>query len=445
MKQDEITLTDRLANGLNSSLRVLDTGRILVKNGAGLLLSSLTGKDPAVYPALRKSFEELGATYIKLGQLIASAPGLFPKELVEEMQKCLDSAAPIPFSEIKKILKTEFKNKHNHVFSSIEEIPIASASIAQVHGAKLTDGSDVVIKVQRSGISNRLEADLNLLYLAALIFEKFAPGGSRAGLTGIVQEFHRTIVEETDFYQEARHLKDFAAFLNETGEKGVMVPKVYGHASTGKVLTMERLYGVSLTDLQSIKKISKNPRDTLTLALNTWFQSLIFCGFFHADVHAGNLMVLNDGRVAFIDFGIVGKMKTEIWEALMGLVTAMGSQDYKLLAKSLVGMNATNTEVNIEQFAKELETIFNEVEQFSNDIQRKSELDEQKINNMMMELVNISQSNGLKIPREFALLFKQLLYFDRYIQILAPDMNITEAQSLPQSKIHKTLRARKKK
>ena len=445
MKENESGLKERIANGLNSSLRILDTGRVLVKNGAGLLLSSLTGKDPAIYAALRKSFEELGATYIKLGQLIASAPGLFPKELVDEMQKCLDSAAPIPFSDVEKILKTEFKSKHKQVFASIEETPIASASIAQVHGAKLADGTDVVIKVQRPGISNRLEADLNMLYLAALVFEKFAPGGSRAGLTGIVQEFHRTIVEETDFYQEARHLEDFEAFLSKANEKGVMVPKVYHHASTGRVLTMERLYGVSLTDLGAIKKISKNPRETLTLALNTWFQSLMFCGFFHADVHAGNLMVLNDGRVAFIDFGIVGKMKAEIWEALMGLVSAMGSQDYELMAKSLVGMNATNEEVNIPQFARELETVFNEMEQFTNDIQHKSELDEQQINKMMMDLVNISQSNGLKIPREFALLFKQLLYFDRYIQILAPDMNITEAQPLSLESGHKALRARNKK
>ena len=174
MKENESGLKERIANGLNSSLRILDTGRVLVENGAGLLLSSLTGKDPAIYAALRKSFEEL--CHLHQTRTINSiGSGPFPKELVDEMQKCLDSAAPIPFSDVEKILKTEFQSKHKQVFASIEETPIASASIAQVHGAKLADGTDVVIKVQRPGISNRLEADLNMLYLAALVFEKFAP------------------------------------------------------------------------------------------------------------------------------------------------------------------------------------------------------------------------------------------------------------------------------
>lgn len=436
---------ENISNSISSGFRVLDTGRILLKNGAGFLLGSITGKEADGYVALRKSFEELGATYIKLGQLIASAPGLFPQDLVSEMQKCLDQVAPLKFSTVEKILKQEFKGKHKQVFTSIEKKPIASASIAQVHGATLADGSDVVIKVQRPGISNRLEADLNLIYLAALVFEKFAPGGSRAGLTGIVKEFHRTIIEETDFHQEAEHIESFDAFLKQTGETQVMVPRVYHKASTKKVLTMERLYGVPLTDLNAIRKISSNPRNTLTLALNTWFQSLMICGFFHADVHAGNLMVLNDSRVAFIDFGIVGKMKTEIWEALMGLVTAMGTQNYRLMAESLVGMNATNETVDIDRFARELETVFREMEQFSQDIQSTNRLDEQQINTMMMDLVNISQSNGLRIPREFALLFKQLLYFDRYIQILAPDMNITEATPKRLSATQRVERARKKK
>ncbi len=428
-------LFDDVVGAVQSTVRIVDTARVFAKNGLDLLRKDVDLNNKNAARALKKSFEELGATYIKLGQLIASAPGLFPREYVEEMQGCLDQVNPLPYSTVEKIINEEFKGRVNDIFADIEKDPIASASIAQVHGAKLTSGEDVVIKVQRPGIETKLNADLNLLYVSAYIFEKIAPGGARASLTGIVKDFHATIMEEVDFLKEAKNIEEFDDFLETIKQPQVVVPRVYHKASTKKVLTMERFYGVPLTDLHSINKLVKDPEKTLVLALNTWFQSLLFCGFFHADVHAGNLMVLNDGRVGFIDFGIVGRMDKKIWNALMDLMEGMGQQDYNKIANALVDMNATHGEVDVNKFASQLETIFSEFNRVGLQIEKTGEIDESKINELMINLVEVSERNGLKIPREFALLFKQMLYFDRYVRILAPELNIIESDDIQIKKV----------
>lgn len=424
-----MSLIDGIINVVQSSIRVADTARIFTKNSLNFIGDS-SSETRSMAQLLRKSFEELGATYIKLGQLIASATGLFPKEYVEEMQLCFDRVNPLHFETVKKILQEEFKDGYDKVFLFIDEKPLASASIAQVHAATLVTGEDVVIKVQRPGIEVKLNADLNLLYVSAYVFEKIAPNSARASLTGIVKDFHSSIMEEVDFLKEAKNIEQFDDFLSTIGQSQVMVPKVYHQASTKKVLTMQRLYGVALTDLQSIQRLVKDPEKTLILALNTWFQSLMFCGFFHADVHAGNLMVLEDGRLAFIDFGIVGRIEQNIWNALLDLVDGLGHNDYTKIAMALIEMNATDKEIDIKNFAKQLESVFTEFNKLGESIEKSADIGEAQINELMIELVQASEENGLKIPREFGLLFKQMLYFDRYIRLLAPELNIADANKV---------------
>ncbi len=417
-----MTLLDSLGNSFSAASRVLNTIRIFGSRG-GELLTALTLQSPEAPRILRETFEELGATYIKLGQLIASAPGLFPEPYVREMQRCFDQAKPLPFRDIRRVLDREFNNRTDDIFASIDPSPLASASIAQVHAARLRSGEDVVIKVQRPGIEDILMADMNLILIATFLFEKITTKNG-AGLTDIVKMFQETIAEEIDFIRESANLEEFRDFLNSIGETRVVAPKVYRQYTTRHVLTMERLYGRSLTDLGAVRRYSGNPKETLVIALNTWTLSLMHCGFFHADVHAGNLMILEDGRVAFIDFGIVGRMSEKIWNSLLGLVQALGTEDYELMAESLVGMNATHDAVNIPQFAAELKKIFNDFSTLGAQVANNEMLDEDRLNEMMMHLSNVAQKNGLKIPREFGLLFKQMLYFDRYVRILAPEMNL---------------------
>ncbi|RMF15705.1 MAG: AarF/ABC1/UbiB kinase family protein [Gammaproteobacteria bacterium] len=415
-------LPDTLGDAVKGVARLGQTGTILARQG----LRWLKGDRPPAPALLRETFEQLGATYIKLGQFIASSPTFFPPEYVEEFQKCLDQTPPLPFRTIRKILQEEFDQPLDTLFASIDPQPLASASIAQVHAARLVSGEDVVIKVQKPGVRTVLLTDLNALYLMARVLERLAPKLSWASLSDIVEEIQKTMMEECDFYQEARNLKAFRAFLDAQGIEDATVPKVYEHASTLRVLTMERFYGVPLTDLNSIRQVCDDPERTLITAMNTWFASLTQCEFFHADVHAGNLMVLRDGRVGFIDFGIVGRIPKGAWQAISDFITAVSMGDPHGMAKAMVGIGVTKRQVDVDQLALDIRNIYSRLDEMVPDsaILYDARETEDDINSLIMDLVRLGEQHGLHFPREFALLLKQFLYFDRYVHVLAPEMDM---------------------
>ncbi|MBV1922158.1 MAG: AarF/ABC1/UbiB kinase family protein [Pseudomonadales bacterium] len=360
-----------------------------------------------------------------MGQFIASSPSVFPDAYVEEFQLCLDKTQPVPFSIMRKVLEQELGKSLESVFTEINPEPLASASIAQVYAAKLKTGEDVVIKVQKPGVENILLTDLNFLYVAAKLMEYFVPNLSMASLSAIVDEIQKGMLAECDFLQEAKNIKVFQEFLVTTGNQDAVAPKVYPEATTKRILTMERLYGVPFTDLDSVRKYAKNPENTLLTAMNTWFASLLFCESFHADVHAGNLLVLRDGKIGFIDFGIVGRIRPETWESVSQFIGAIGQEDYQAMAESMLGIGMTDGEVDTEKLAKDIEDLYTNMDSVVMvDPMDMNAANEKEVNRIMMKLVSLGTSHGIHFPREFALLLKQLLYFDRYVRILAVDANI---------------------
>ncbi len=394
---------------------------------AGTGLDWVLGDRPPAPALLRKTFERLGATYIKLGQFIASSPSIFPPEYVEEFQKCLDQTAPLPFAAIKRSVEVELKRPLSESFASFDETPLASASIAQVHAARLHSGQDVVVKVQKPGVADTLSADLNFLYVAAAILERLAPGFARTSLAGIIQDVQETMMQECDFLLEARNIDLFRDFLDQAGITQAAAPRVYPELSSTRVLTMERFFGSALTDLEALRRVSPDPEATLIAALNTWFASLTMCQFFHADVHAGNLMALDDGRIGFIDFGIVGHIRKETWLALNDLMAAMALEDYAAMARALLGIGATDTAVDLDRFASDLREMFGRLNQMAEAALESGMMlppDEMELNRTLIQMVEIGERHGIRFPREFALLFKQILYFDRYIRLLAPEMKM---------------------
>lgn len=409
---------------IKGALRIGQTTWTLTETG----ISWILGDRPPAPALMRQTFEKLGATYIKLGQFIASSPSLFPAEYVEEFQKCLDSTEPLPFKQIERILKKELGSDLKRIFRHIDPKPLASASIAQVHAAQLLNGDDVVLKVQKPDVQDILLTDLNFLYVSARILELLAPAFARTSLAGIIDDIQKTMMEECDFINEAKNIKEFDRFLKDNAIANTVVPYVYEEHTTLRVLTMERFFGVPLTDLQSIKKYTKHPEMTLITALNTWFASLMQCSFFHADVHAGNLMVLKNGDVGFIDFGIVGRIKKSTWESLNDLMLGMGEQDYNLMAKGLLGIGATKEKVHLNDFATDLKNLFTSMEGatagMTNGASMGMFVDEAQVNKMLIEMVQIGEKHGIRFPREFGLLMKQFLYFDRYIRILSPGMDL---------------------
>ncbi|KAE9465100.1 hypothetical protein C3L33_02986, partial [Rhododendron williamsianum] len=451
----------------------------------------------------------------KLTSFIASAPTLFPPEYVQEFQNCFDRAPAVPFEEIQKILREELGRPIESVYEYVDPTPIASASIAQVHGAKLRGSQeDVVIKVLKPGIEDILVADLNFVYVVARILEFLNPELNRASLclpkseirdaefqpfplfkayrheavildsghmyrttlgalfmaqkilcvlksyftgswsepclmlnyVGIVKDIKESMLEEVDFNKEAMNIESFRRYLESMGfTRQATAPKVYPQCSSQRILTMERLYGVPLTDLDSISSLVSSPETSLITALNVWFGSLLACESFHADVHAGNLWLLRDGRIGFLDFGIVGRISPKTWAAMEVFLASITTEEYESMASALIEMGATNKDVDSKAFARDLEKIFSSIQDLDTEIvvatARETNtnatavsanlvVDERQMNALFLDVVQVSESYGLRFPREFALLMKQLLYFDRYTRLLAPNLNMLQDQRI---------------
>lgn len=419
-----------LKSTLKSGLRIGQTAKVLTSTGVATGLGMLRGDRPPTPRLMRETFEKLGSTYIKLGQFVASSPSLFPDEYVREFQGCLDQVEALPFKYIQKTVERELGKPLAEVYEFVDEKPLASASIAQVHAARLLTGEDVVIKVQKPNVQTILLTDFNFLYVSAKLFEFFVPAVKRASLSAIVEEIQTTMLEECDFLKEANNIEEFRKFLSETHNTDATAPEVYHQQTTSKVLTMQRFYGVPLTDLESIRQYSNNPEMTLVAALNTWFSSLMQCQFFHADLHAGNLMVLTDGRIGFIDFGIVGRIKKGTWEALVAFMEAQMTQDYRTMALSMSEIGVCEKDVDTNVLANDLRHLIETANKIDPDVLMDPFSSENDVNDLMMSMISIGKTHGIRFPREFALLLKQFLYFDRYMQALAPDMTLFDDERI---------------
>jgi aarF domain-containing kinase len=396
------------------------------------------GQPPFSPPeALRFLFEKLGATYVKLGQFIASSPTLFPKEYVVEFQKCLDNTDPLEWSVIKQVIEGEL-GPISKTFSYVDTKPLAAASIAQVHAATLKTGENVVIKVQKPRIDESLKADLGFIYIASRVLEFLQPDWERTSLSGIVGDIRSSMLEELDYEKEARNTEEFRRFLADNKLLNqATAPKVYREFSTKKVLTMERLNGISMLDEDTLAKVTKDPavgQRAIITALNIWTMTVNQMPWFHADVHAGNLLLLDDGRVGFIDFGIVGRVSDKTFKAVNELSVALAMNDYRGMAEALCNMGATDEEVDIDKFGRDIEMLMRRISTVQPDITIATmsggsvagsiNFDESEITNVLIELVDVTNDNGLKLPREFGLLVKQSLYFDRYLKVLAPELDV---------------------
>lgn len=423
--------------GINVLSRLQKTASV-----AGLSALRVAKGDQMDAQLLREAFEQMGVTYIKLGQFIASTPSIFPREYVLAFQGCLDQTTPVPFAKIRSVLIEELETDSRglgDIFSYIDPVPLASASIAQVHKAVLADGRQVALKVQKPNVDTVIHTDLSVLHSVFWTLEKLVPNLKAANLAPIVDEMRARMLAETDFIAESRHIEQFLAHLKQVGNTKVTAPTVHHELSTKRVLVMDLLMGKSLIDDSLIwdGTAGRNSKQIMSDVLDTWFLSLMMTGEFHADLHAGNLMLLDDGRIAFLDFGLMGQIQPSSLQACFGLVQSLQISDYRGMAQAMVNIGMTHTadKMDIDRLADDLHKMLGKITPNTQPI-AKADANNDSLNAMMLEMVEIGKRHGIHFPRDFALLVKQLLYFDRFMVTLAPDMELFEGERLDLVKLN---------
>ena len=423
--------------GINVLSRLQKTASV-----AGLSALRVAKGDQMDAQLLREAFEQMGVTYIKLGQFIASTPSIFPREYVLAFQGCLDQTTPVPFAKIRSVLIEELETDSRglgDIFSYIDPVPLASASIAQVHKAVLADGRQVALKVQKPNVDTVMHTDLSVLHSVFWTLEKLVPNLKAANLSPIVDEIRARMLAETDFIAESRHIEQFLAHLKQVGNTKVTAPTVHHELSTKRVLMMDLLMGKSLIDDSLIwdGTAGRNSKQIMSDVLDTWFLSLMMTGEFHADLHAGNLMLLDDGRIACLDFGLMGQIQPSSLQACFGLVQSLQISDYRGMAQAMVNIGMTHTadKMDIDRLADDLHKMLGKITPNTQPT-AKADANNDSLNAMMLEMVEIGKRHGIHFPRDFALLVKQLLYFDRFMVTLAPDMELFEGERLDLVKLN---------
>lgn len=368
-------------------------------------------------PVIMRMFcEDLGPTFIKFGQIVASSAGMFPDAYVKEFQKVLDRVKPFPFEDVQRTLVEEFGAEKAAHLIDIEPKQLASASIAQVHTAKLRDGTPVVIKVQRPGIIPRCMADMKIMRFMAKQLAKFKRDADLANPVGVIDDFTKTLTEELDFRKEAENLDKFNDIMRELGHKHIRAPVPQHEYTTRKVLVMERFSGLRVDKFEEIKAKGIDGESKLVDGLRAWFQCVVFYGFFHGDVHAGNLMLLDDNTIGFLDFGIVGRFDDKARYLVTDYMIAFASGNYKRLAEIIVEMSGAPDKLDMDGFIGDLKETYGPLLTLS--------FGQVNYADFLPGIQRTATRHRMRMPNEFILITKQLLYFDRYAKALAPKLNV---------------------
>lgn len=345
---------------------------------------------------MRMSFEELGPTFVKLGQLLATRPDLVPEDFVLEFSKLHDQVAPIPFEQVIQVLKEEGLYEK---FLSIEPNSLGAASIAQVHRATLKDGSSVVIKVQRPGIIQIINDDLNVLYFLAELLESYLPDGKALNPVAIVDEYFKTLELETNFVVEANNIRRFS--VNFAQDPGIKIPKVYFDLVSERILTMEALEGHPLSNESALKQTGINTQELLKKGLRCYLKMVFADGLFHGDLHAGNFFVLPDNRIGLIDFGVVGRLNSKTQAAIASMLVSLSKEDYERLAYEYIDLAPFTEKVNVDLFAKDLRDLIAPYFGLT--------LKNVNLGKILLSSSSIAAKHHLSVPTELMLFFKSLV------------------------------------
>lgn len=365
---------------------------------------------------LRIAAERLGPTYIKLGQIISAGEGIFPEDLVAEFRKCRDQVPAEPFDVVRRVVEADLGRPLEAVFSSFERIPLAAASIAQVHAAVLQSGEEVVVKVQRPTVNELVRADLRVMSWIAPHLVGRIPVSALANPPALVELFAETITEELDFRLEAENMLDIAHAFALLGQRGYVVPRPHPELVTRRVLVMERVRGFNFDDVSGMKDAGVDTHMVVRTGMIASMEGALVHGIFHGDLHGGNLFVMADGRTALMDFGITGRLSEPKRLALMRLLVGGSTNDLPLQLESLRDLGALPADTDVAEVIRELG--------LDRPVVDPTSMTGEELVGEIQRTIKALLGIGAKLPKELMLFVKNMVFLDGAIATLAPDIDI---------------------
>ncbi|NLK01197.1 MAG: hypothetical protein GX318_08190, partial [Clostridia bacterium] len=411
-------------------LRVI--GNTFAKHGLGFLFDYLGLRDAlpiikrfepngksqrlAKGERIRLVFEELGTTFIKLGQVLSTRSDFLPDDIIMELEKLQDGTTTYDFYEIEEVITQELGASIGDLFLNFDPVPIAAASIAQVHKAELGTGQKVVVKVQRPNLLSEVETDLEILFDLARLADRRTAMGERLQFTNMVEEFTRTLNEEMDFRVEGRNAERIKH--NFRKDDRIHIPFVHWDYTSARVLTTDMLEGVKLGNIEELSKKGFDKSKLADNLLKIMLEQILLDGFFHGDPHPGNIFALKGGRLGFIDFGVVGRLDEERKNQLTGIIISLVNKDSDALVHHILEMGITPPDMRKNLLKKDISEF--------RDKHYNKLVTEISLRDVFNDLFRIVYKYNITMPSDFILLSKTMVITEGIVRVLDPQLSVVE-------------------
>jgi predicted unusual protein kinase regulating ubiquinone biosynthesis (AarF/ABC1/UbiB family) len=372
----------------------------------------------AASAGLVDAFMALGPTFVKLGQLIASSPGMFPAPLADACMRTLDDVPPFPADRALAMVEEDLGAAGAEMFRDFDPRPLSAASVAQVHACTLADGREAVLKIQRPAIRDRMNRDLRMMYRLAQLVDRTRTG-HLVNAPGVVEDLHQVTNEELSFALEAHRQAEFRTNIGAFGDnRWITAPAVYWDHCGPRVICMERLWGTPMDRFAEIRARGIDGELVLRRGLKVWMEATLVHGPFHGDVHAGNIWVLDDGRAAYLDFGIMGELPEAHRQALRDAqYSVMIDGDYSRIVRAWQRIGILSHDVGpVDEVGARLKAVLDPMFDMA--------LGEVSLAFVLRRQLELQHEYGARAARELVLVSKQIMYFERYAKELAPDYNM---------------------
>ena len=363
---------------------------------------------------VRMAMEELGPAYIKLGQMLSTRPDLLSPAFINEFTKLQDNVPPVSFSEVEKIIKAEFTDTLDNLFTSFEKTPMASASISQVHRATLKNGQEVAVKIQRPGIRKIVETDLEIMLYLASIMERYVEEIKLHHPVKIVEEFAKNLENGLDFMVETANMERFTQLFRK--DPTLHVPRVYPEMCTTRILTMEIIDGIKVSEIDKIAKAGLNKKKITQRGADLLLKQMFDHGFFHADPHPGNIFILPDNIICFIDFGEMGSINLKGRENFVDLISSIVRRDEAGATNAIITVTENDGDLDYSLLERDI------TEFMTRHLYK--QLKDLEMGKLLQHLLEITNRHRLRIPADYYLMMKALVTFEGIGLVLDPDFDM---------------------